>query len=280
MIQLEDVSMTYPGGVKALEPTTVSFERGEFSVLLGPSGAGKSTLLRCINFLNRPTGGQVKVEGTEELGSKKSVRQHQRKTGMVYQQHQLLRRLPALKNVLTGRLGYHSALRSLMPLPDKDQRLALEALERVGLLEKALTRVDNLSGGEQQRVGVARALAQQPRVLLADEPVASLDPASSEKVLSLLYQICKEDGLCAVVSLHQVELARQFADRIVGLSGGQVVFDGAPDGLDDYHLGTIYDGLEPERSSSSQENGSNSQQDEKVVSSTDRPNQVSQEEMT
>lgn len=246
MIRLERVSMTYPGGVVALKPISLEFERGEFNVLLGPSGAGKSTLLRCINLLNRPTGGRVNVEGIGELVNRARVREHRRRTGMIYQQHQLIARLSALKNVLVGRLGYYSALRSLLPLPVKDQRISLEALERVGLLDRALTRVDNLSGGQQQRVGIARALAQQPKVLLADEPVASLDPAASERVLSLLYRICKEDGLCAVVSLHQVDLAKRYADRLVGLADGEVVFDGTPAEITDEHLATIYDGTDEE----------------------------------
>jgi phosphonate transport system ATP-binding protein len=246
VIRLERVSMTYPGGVTALEPVSLGFERGKFNVLLGPSGAGKSTLLRCINLLNRPTGGRVTVEGIGELRDRATVREHRRRTGMIYQQHQLIGRLSALKNALAGRLGYHSALRSVLPLPEKDQRIALEALERVGLLDKALTRVDNLSGGQQQRVGIARALAQQPKVLLADEPVASLDPAASERVLSLLHRICKEDGLCAVVSLHQVELAKRYADRLVGLADGAVVFDGGPAELTDEHLAKIYDGANEE----------------------------------
>lgn len=255
MLRLEGVSMTYPGGVTALKPVSLGFERGKFNVLLGPSGAGKSTLLRCVNLLNRPTGGRVTVKGIGELRDRVSVREHRRRTGMIYQQHQLIGRLSTLKNVLAGRLGYHSALRSLLPLPEKDQRIALEALDRVGLLDRALTRVDNLSGGQQQRVGIARALTQQPKILLADEPVASLDPTTSERVLSLLYRVCKEDGLCAVVSLHQVELARTFADRLVGLSNGTVVFDGGADSLTDEHLAKIYGSAEDRVERNTEPNG-------------------------
>lgn len=247
--------MTYSGGITALEPISLGFERGKFNVLLGPSGAGKSTLLRCINLLNRPTGGRITVEGIGELRDRASVREHRRRTGMIYQQHQLIGRLSSLKNVLAGRLGYHSALRSVLPLPEKDQRIALEALDRVGLLDRALTRVDNLSGGQQQRVGIARALTQQPKILLADEPVASLDPTASERVLSLLYRVCKEDGLCAVVSLHQVELARAFADRLVGLSNGTVVFDGGADSLTDEHLAKIYGSAEDGAERNTEPNG-------------------------
>ena len=156
------------------------------------------------------------------------MRAHRRRTGMVFQQHQLIGRLSVLANVLTGRLGYHSGLRTLLPFSAAEKRLALAAIERVGLLDHALRRADQLSGGQQQRVGIARALAQQPAIVLADEPVASLDPATAERVLALLHRICREDGITAVVSLHQLEFARRFADRIVGLARGEVVFDGPP----------------------------------------------------
>src|SRR5262245_37223328 len=158
------------------------------------------------------------------------LRAFRKRTGMVFQQHQLIGRLTALANVLTGRLGYHSPWRTLLPLPRADKVIALHALDRVGLLDLALRRVDQLSGGEQQRVGVARALAQEPRLLLADEPVASLDPATAVHVLTLMHAICKSDGIAAVVSLHQVSLALRFADRIVGLAHGAVVFGDTPEG--------------------------------------------------
>jgi phosphonate transport system ATP-binding protein len=159
---------------------------------------------------------------------------------MIFQQHQLIGRYSALKNVLTGRIGNYSSLRTLLPLPRQDQIIALECLDRVGLLDKALVRADNLSGGQQQRVGIARGLAQQPEIILADEPVASLDPATSEKVLSLLYRICKEDGLTAIVSLHQVELAKDFADRVIGLVDGKIAFDGQRCDLSGDILDLIY----------------------------------------
>ncbi len=227
MIELQNLSMCFPGGINALRPTSLEIDKGQFTVLLGVSGAGKSTLLRCLNFLNTPTTGKVSVGNLGTLnGNRKLMRHHRRKTAMVFQQHQLIGRYSALKNVLTGRIGNYNSLRTLLPLPRNDQIIALECLERVGLLDKAMVRVDNLSGGQQQRVGIARGLAQQPEIILADEPVASLDPATSKKVLSLLYRICKEDGLTAIVSLHQVELAKDFADRIIGLGDGRVVFDG------------------------------------------------------
>lgn len=163
-----------------------------------------------------------------------------KQTGMVFQQHQLIGRLSALANVLTGRLGFHGAACAFLPLPRADKVIALEALERVGMLECVLARVDQLSGGQQQRIGLARALAQRPQLLLADEPVASLDPATAVKVLGLLREICKADKIATIVSLHQVHLAQRFADRIVGISGGRVVFDGATDDLDDATLTRIY----------------------------------------
>jgi phosphonate transport system ATP-binding protein len=159
---------------------------------------------------------------------------------MVFQQHQLVRRLSALANVLHGRLGRHPAWRTWWPLPRAEQLLALRCLERVGLGDKALHRVDQLSGGEQQRVGVARALAQEPRLLLADEPVASLDPATARRLMELLREIARGDGMLAIVSLHQVEMARAFADRIIGLRSGRVVFDGSPAALDADAVSRIY----------------------------------------
>ncbi|MCB2190913.1 MAG: phosphonate ABC transporter ATP-binding protein [Deltaproteobacteria bacterium] len=240
MISLNDVSMVYPNGFIGLHPLSIEFHPGQFTVLIGTSGAGKSTLLRCLNFLNRPSTGTVKVEGLGCLGSGTSLRRHRRRTAMVFQQHQLIGRHSALKNALVGRLGYHHPLRGLAPLPRADQRLALECLERVGLLDKAFERVDKLSGGQQQRVGIARALVQKPRIILADEPVASLDPATSDNILSLLHRICVEDGILAIVSLHQVELARRYADRVLALAGGRLVFDGPPRNLCSETLEDIY----------------------------------------
>ncbi|MGD8576696.1 MAG: phosphonate ABC transporter ATP-binding protein [Thiohalophilus sp.] len=250
MLQLDKVSVTYGKDFTALHPTSLKLEKGKFTVLLGPSGAGKSTLLRSLNLLVPPTSGEIKHQ---ELGliqaRSASLRQHRRQTAMIFQQHQLIGRHSAMLNVLSGRLGYYHPLRSLFPLPDSDKTIALECLERVGLLHKALERVDNLSGGQQQRVGIARGLAQQPQLILADEPVASLDPATSRKVLSQLHTICREDGLTAVVSLHQVEFAMEFADRIIGLAAGHVIFDGSPSELTESALDDIYHG-EPQSAES------------------------------
>jgi phosphonate transport system ATP-binding protein len=238
-IRLVGASVTYPNGTRALAPTTLGFARGAFTVLLGPSGAGKSTLLRSLNGLVTLSEGAVIADGFGRLDGR-AWRRHRRATGMVFQQHQLIGRLTALANVLTGRLGHHGTLRTLLPFPEGEKRLALDALARVAMLELALRRVDQLSGGEQQRVGIARALVQQPTLILADEPVASLDPATAERVLALLHGICRQDRLTAIVSLHQVWLARRFADRIVGIAGGRVVSDGPPDILDDEAVRRIY----------------------------------------
>ncbi|HET8807451.1 MAG TPA: phosphonate ABC transporter ATP-binding protein [Methylophaga sp.] len=240
ILKVSDLGVTYPGGIEALRKTSINFNPGEFTVLLGLSGAGKSSLLRSLNHLVVPSSGKVISDEFGELNSQKKLRQHRRKTAMVFQHHQLILRHSALQNVLTGRLAYHGFWRSLLPMPKTDVQLVLHCLDRVGLADKALSRIDQLSGGQQQRVGIARALAQQPDIILADEPVASLDPATSEKVLTLLKRICAEDGITAVVSLHQLEYARHFADRIIGLANAEVVFDATPAQLDDTQLALIY----------------------------------------
>lgn len=240
ILSVENLGVTYPGGIEALRSTSINFHRGEFNVLLGLSGAGKSSLLRALNYLVKPSSGKVTSAEFGALDNRQTLRNHRRKTAMVFQHHQLILRHTALQNVLMGRLGYYSFLHSLLPMPKADLELALHCLDRVGLADKALTRVDQLSGGQQQRVGIARALVQQPSIILADEPVASLDPSTSEKVLSQLKKICAEDGITAVVSLHQLEYAKRFADRIIGLANAQVVFDAAPEHLDDTQLALIY----------------------------------------
>jgi phosphonate transport system ATP-binding protein len=244
-LRLSRGGVVYPNGTRALHPTSLDFAEGAFTVLLGPSGAGKSTLLRSLNGLVPLSEGHVETARLGALRGARAWREHRRATGMVFQQHQLIGRLTAFSNVLTGRLGHHSTFRSLLPLPAAEKHLALDALERVGLLEFALRRADQLSGGQQQRVGIARALAQAPTMILADEPVASLDPATAERVLALLHEICRQDGLSAIVSLHQVELARRFADRIIGIGGGRVVYDGPPEDLDEVVISRIYGGTAP-----------------------------------
>lgn len=248
IVRLNNIGVTYPDGNVALKSVSLQLNRGEFAVVLGASGAGKSTLLRTINYLNPPSQGTVLVSGLDDrlgqglhpLGDVNTVRSHRKQTGMIFQQHQLIERQSALQNTLMGRLAYYSFWRSLLPLSQPDQQLALDCLRRVGLMDKALTPVKNLSGGQKQRVGIARALTQQPRLLLADEPIASLDPASAHRVLSLLQTICKTDCIAALLSLHQVEFAMAYGDRIIGLVQGRVVFDAPPAQVSDLDLEQIY----------------------------------------
>ncbi len=245
MLRLIGVSVVYPNGVTGLAETSIEFTQGQFTVLLGPSGSGKSTLLRTLNGLVKPTAGYVDGAGGSIGASRGVLRRHRRNTGMIFQHHQLIGRLTVLRNVLMGRIGYQSSLRSVLPPSRADQLLALRILDRLDLAGRALDRVDRLSGGQQQRVGIARAFAQTPQIVLADEPIASLDPASAEQVLSDLHRICREDGITAVMSLHQVEFARRFASRIIGLSNGRVVFDGTPSQLTPALAERIYGAPEP-----------------------------------
>lgn len=240
VLELEEVAVVFPNGQPGLHRTSIAFAPGEFVVLLGASGAGKSTFLRCINYLTVPSAGRIVAADVGLLRDGRVLREHRRRTGMIFQQHQLIGRQTALQNVLLGRLGYQSPWR-MLPASRAQRRIALSCLDRVELLHKALERADRLSGGQQQRVGIARALAQQPRLMLADEPVASLDPNSAHRVLSQLRQVCKADGIATIVSLHQVELARAYADRIVGLAHGRVVFDGRPEALTSAVRANIYE---------------------------------------
>lgn len=235
-----DLEVTYTNNLKALQHTSLDIARGSFVVLLGTSGAGKSTLLRALNGLVKPTAGSVTAAGFGDLADPSTLQRHRRLTGMIFQQHHLIGRLSVLNNVLLGRMGHHSGWRMFCPWTRSEKEQALAAIDRVGLLERALARADQLSGGQQQRVGMARALIQQPRLLLADEPIASLDPNTSLRLLQLLHDICKSDGLTAVISLHQVDFARQFADRIIGLKQGAVVFDGPPQALSERYVKDLY----------------------------------------
>jgi len=240
MIEIKNLSVAYSQAGTVLKSISMTLRHGEFAVLLGRSGAGKSSLLRAINYLVRPSAGSISVAGVGELDNPRSLLAHRRQTGMVFQHHQLILRLSSLDNVLIGCLGRYSAWRSLGHFRRTDVELALDCLQQVGLSDHALRRADELSGGERQRLGIARALAQQPQLLLVDEPVASLDPQTADRMMVLLRDICKTKRLTAAVSLHQLELARRYADRIVGLSGGQVVFDAAPCDLTDGDLNRIY----------------------------------------
>jgi phosphonate transport system ATP-binding protein len=244
MISIQGLSKSYVGR-PVLKGIDLSVRAGEFLVVLGPSGAGKSTLLRCVNGLAVPDGGRIQIGGRDFHAAKLGRREARRPVAMIFQQHNLVRRLTVLKNVLVGRMaGTSSLLATLQLFRSADVELAMACLERVELSHKAMARGDQLSGGEQQRVGIARALAQQPDVILADEPVASLDPKTSRIVLGYLKAICKESNIAVICNLHQVDYAVEFAERVVGLRDGQVVFDGPPEDLTSEIVHEIYPGLE------------------------------------
>jgi phosphonate transport system ATP-binding protein len=231
LLTARNASVKYPNGVIGMQASNFEIYDGELTVLIGPSGAGKSTMLRTLNGLVPLSTGSIATKEHGQLTEKKSWQAHQRRTAMIFQQHQLIGRQSALHNVLLGRVPHHGNLQCLMPWSKKDKFIALEALDRVGLLNKSLERVSNLSGGEMQRVGIARALTQEPTVILADEPVASLDPAISVKILSLLNDICIEKSITAIVSLHQVDLAKKFANRLLGIAAGKIIFEGEAEDL-------------------------------------------------
>ena len=239
-ISLSNASVVYDNDFTALQPTNVEFLESNLTVLLGPSGAGKSTLLRSMNGLAQLSGGEVRTNDLGVLSSKSDWRTHQQRTAMVFQSHQLIEHQTALTNVLIGRLGYRSRLQTIVPFSRADKMLALECLERVGMLDNALKRISNLSGGEKQRVGIARALVQQPTMVLADEPVASLDPSTSRKVMGFFRKICDESKLTVIVSLHQVDIAKEFADNIIGVSAGRILFNGTDKELSLEQLRIIY----------------------------------------
>ena len=240
LLRCSGVAVTYRDGTRALVPNRFDIRSGELVALLGQSGAGKSTLLRAINGLVPLSEGQIELEGLGPVKERSDWRRLRREVAMVFQQHQLIGRCTALSNVLTGRLSYHSSIRTLLPFSREDTLIAMEVLERVGLADHALKRCDQLSGGQQQRVGIARALAQRPRLLLADEPVASLDPNTAAEVLSLIRGVCESSGISAVVSLHQVDLARRFGTRILGIAAGQIQLDAPAHQVDDKQLNQLY----------------------------------------
>ncbi|WP_376878082.1 phosphonate ABC transporter ATP-binding protein [Albirhodobacter sp. R86504] len=242
MLKLTHLTKTYRTGDKALAEVSLEVPKGQVIGLIGPSGAGKSTLIRCINRLVEPTSGQILLSGAELTGlPPRALRQQRRKIGMIFQEYALVERLTVMENVLSGRLGYVSFLQSFTrKFPAADIERAYRLLDRVGLLQHADKRADALSGGQRQRVGIARALSQEPELLLVDEPTASLDPKTSRQIMRLLIEICDERGLPAIVNIHDVPLAQQFMQRIIGLRAGRVVFDGPPEKLTDSVLTTIY----------------------------------------
>ena len=242
MLELKGLSKRYPTGDLALNEVDLSVPAGQVLALIGPSGAGKSTLIRCINRLVEPSSGTVTLDGESLNGLRgRKLKLARRQIGMIFQSYALVDRLSVMENVLSGRLGYLGFWRSLLRRFDSvDVQRACELLERVGLLEMLDKRGDALSGGQKQRVGIARALMQQPKLLLVDEPTASLDPKTSRQIMRLLVELCREQNLAVIINIHDVALAQQFVDRVVGLAAGQIVFDGKPDELDEKTLTLIY----------------------------------------
>ncbi|KGP74382.1 phosphonate ABC transporter ATP-binding protein [Pontibacillus yanchengensis] len=228
MIEFKDVSLVYQNGTEALKNINLSISQGEFIVIVGLSGAGKSTLIRSINRLVTPTSGQLLVDDDNILSyNTKQLRKLRTKAGMIFQHHNLVKRSTVMKNVISGRLGYTSTLKSIFNLyPKEDLQLAYESLKRVNIEDKVYTRSDQLSGGQQQRVSIARVLTQQPNIILADEPVASLDPPTSHQVMTYLKEVNREDKITTIVNLHFIDMAMEYADRIIGMRDGEIVFDG------------------------------------------------------
>lgn len=242
MLRIEELTKRYRAGDHALKGASFTVAAGQVVGLIGPSGAGKSTLIRCINRLVEPSSGRVFLGDSEitKVGGAE-LRRIRRRIGMIFQEYALVERLTVMENVLSGRLGYVPFWRSFMrrfPQSDVDKAFAL--LDRVGLSDHADKRADALSGGQRQRVGIARALEQDPELLLIDEPTASLDPKTSRQIMRLIVEICRERSLPAIINIHDVELARMFVDRIIGLRAGEVVFDAVPSALDHAALSTIY----------------------------------------
>ena len=242
MLRIRGLTKRYRTGDLALKGIDLDVPDGQVMALIGPSGAGKSTVIRCINRLVEPTSGSVELNGTDvvKLGAGE-LRRVRRRMGMIFQEYALVERLSVMENVLSGRLGYVGFWQSwLRRFPQKDIDEAFRLLERVGLDHMADKRADELSGGQRQRVGICRALIQNPELLLVDEPTASLDPKTSRQIMRLIKELCHERKLSAIINIHDVMLAQMFAERIVGLQLGTIVYDGPPNGLTAEVLTKIY----------------------------------------
>ena len=239
MVIVSKLKKVFPDGTVALDGISLKVEEGQFTVILGPSGAGKTTLLRSINGLVKPSKGDVTVDGIKVI--EENYREIRTLVGMVFQHFNLVGNLSVLKNVLSGSLGTHQKWWSNLFLFPKASRIkALDLLDRVGLLDKAYNRADELSGGEQQRVGIARALVQDPVMILCDEPISSLDPSSAKIIMDYLRKIQNELGITILVNLHQVDVAKKYAERILGFNSGQLVFDAPPSDLTTDTIHQIY----------------------------------------
>ncbi len=243
-LSIRDLNKEYTRGRPVLRGINLDFAGSGFTAVIGPSGTGKSTLIRCINRLVEPTAGSVFFEGQDLVAlPRRALRLARRQIGMVFQEYNLVERLTVMENLLSGRLGYVAPWKAwLRRFPQSDIDDAFELLEVVGLSGLANQRADSLSGGQRQRVGIARAVMQRPRLLLADEPTSSLDPKTSVEIMTLLRDLGRAKNIPVIVNMHDVELAKRFADRIIGMAEGAVVYDGAPAGLGDAHLKSIYGG--------------------------------------
>jgi phosphonate transport system ATP-binding protein len=248
MLKVENLTKIYPNGTQALHNVSFEVQDGEFLAVIGLSGSGKSTLLRCINRLIEPTSGKIFWDDIDITSAKgDDIRKIRRQIGMIFQQFNLVRRSSVMTNVLSGRLGYTNTFTSMLHIFSKEDRdRALASLEQVGLSDKAHVRADSLSGGQQQRVGIARALMQEPKIILADEPVASLDPVLAHSILKYLEQLNKERGMTVLCSLHYLDLVHRYATRAIALKDGELVFEGLPHEIDDAQFKAIY-GQEAER---------------------------------
>jgi phosphonate transport system ATP-binding protein len=243
ILEVRDLKKSYRSADKpAVKNITFSMTKGEIVSVIGPSGAGKSTLLRCVNRLVEPTAGHILIEGEEITGVPSSrVRAIRRKVGMVFQHYNLVGRLTVMQNVMHGRLGYMSTLNGVLGLySEEDKMRAVDILRQTGLGEFLYHRAGELSGGQKQRVGVVRALMQRPAILLCDEPIASLDPASAQVVMELIRNVCAEGEIACLVNLHQVDAALRYTGRIIGMNGGEVVYDGAASDLSERMIERVY----------------------------------------
>lgn len=246
MIQFEHVSKIYSNGCKGLDDVNLTIEQGEFVAIIGLSGAGKSTLIRTINRVHDISEGTLTVDGVDVNSLKgKALRKYRRKIGMIFQSFNLISRTTVIKNVLTSKVPDLNWWRALTgTFSQEDKIVALEALDKVGILDKAFSRVDQLSGGQQQRVALARTLAQNPSIILADEPVAALDPVTAKQVMEDFRRINKDMNISVLINIHHVDLALEYADRVIGIKSGKIVYDGPSSEVDDAVLKTIYNGGE------------------------------------
>lgn len=242
VLKMEHIEKVYGNQVRALHDISLEVRAGEFVAVIGPSGSGKSTLLRTVNQLVVPSGGHVYIDGEEVTGaSGKKLRLLRRKVGMIFQHYNLVQRLSVMQNVLHGRLGYMSALDGMLGnYTEEDKRKAIGLLQEIEMGDRLYNRASDLSGGQKQRVGIARAIMQEPKLLLCDEPIASLDPNASKIIMDLIYQMTQRRNIACIVNLHQLDVAMCYATRIIGLAKGEMIFDGTPQQLNNAVIEKIY----------------------------------------